>query len=202
MKRHAMQIALVAVVALMLGSGVGLARSNNWTIVGTWSHWEEFSWLLVVTPGTSAAVGQLDMESIAWDPSFGGKLPALRTTAPKGVWEKVNQRENKYTWVAYGLSATGQPVYAMRASGGVTTAGCDRVDITGTLELFGVKQGVWSPAPFLCIPISEFATRMPVVVVQRLRRQRAARHASLDVVIAPGAATAAALLCAGSLSRS
>ena len=46
---------LFVVLALVLGSGVGLAQGNNCTIVGTWMHSsgpaDIFTWTLVVTPG-------------------------------------------------------------------------------------------------------------------------------------------------------
>jgi len=164
------RIALVAVIALIMGSGVGFAQSKNCGVVGTWTHWEDFAWVGVVSPGMNATVGQIDMEWILWDPTIGGAHPllttAVRTTGPKGVWEKVNEREYKYTWVAYGLNAAGALVYALRAVGVGTIAGCDRFDITGRLQLFAPNQNIWTDEPVLWVPIDEFATRMPLVVVQ------------------------------------
>lgn len=157
---------LFVVVALVAGSGAALAQSNNCGVVGTWTHWGTFGWYGVVSPGTSATVGQIEIEWITWDPTIGGRLPAVRTTGPKGVWEKVNQREYKYTWVAYGLDADGLPVYVLRASGVGTLPRCDRFDITGWLEMFWPTQDIWTETPFMRVPIDEFATRMPVVVAR------------------------------------
>jgi hypothetical protein len=159
--------ALVVVVALVVGSGVGLAQSNPCTVVGTWIHsHEQNSWLGVVTPGVNATGGQLALDWVVFDPTLEGRFPAVRTTGPKGVWEKVNQREYKYTWVAYGLSAAGLPVYVLRASGIGTLAGCDRFDIGGWLELFVSPFDIWNGTPLLRMPLDEFAMRMPLVVVQ------------------------------------
>jgi hypothetical protein len=82
------------------------------------------------------------------------------------VWEKVNQHENRFTWVAYGLGANGLPVYVLRAVGVGKIQECDRVDFTGWLQVFAPNQNIWSDTPLMSIPIDEFATRMPVAVVK------------------------------------
>jgi len=157
---------LFVVAALMLGSGVSLAQSNNCGVVGTWIHSGDITWLGINTPGTSATSGQVDIEWITMDPTLGVGLPAVRTSNPKGVWEKVNQREYRTTWVAYGLGADGLPVYVLRGIGMVAMTGCDRADITALLEVFGPDQDIWRERPMFAGSVSEVTTRMPVVVVK------------------------------------
>lgn len=154
---------LAVVVALLLGCGVGFAQSNNCGITGTWIHWEDFGWLGLFTPGANATVGQMDIDWVEWNPKLGPFQSAVRTTDPKGVWEKIDKSAYKWTWVAYGLDAAGLRVYALRASGIGTMAGCDRVDITGRLDLFLPTQNIWSDTPIATIPVSEFAIRMPII---------------------------------------
>jgi len=157
---------LFVVVALMLGSGVGFAQSNNCGVVGTWMHSGDTIWLATNTPGTSATAGQMDIEWITLDPTLGVGLPAVRASNPKGVWEKVNQHEYRITWVAYGLGANGLPVYVMRGIAMAAMTGCDRADLTAVLEVFGPDQDIWRERPLFAVPMSESATRMPLVVVK------------------------------------
>ena len=107
------------------------------------------------------------MDLVCIDLTLGGFFPtAVRVTSPKGAWEKVNQNKYKYTWVAYGLSAAGQPVVVARTSGFDTMAGCNQVDTTYTLELFAPGQNIWSDPPFFgAFAGTTVEKRMPVVVV-------------------------------------
>jgi hypothetical protein len=168
-KRSFIRISLAVVVALVVGSGVGLAQSNNCGRVGTWFGQGDSgtTWIAIVTAGMSATVGQINMEWVLLEPTLGGFFPtAVRVTGGKGVWEKVNQNQYKYTWVAYGLDATGQPVYVARTSGFETIAGCDQTNITYTLELFSPEQNIWSDPPFFgAFTGTGVENRMPVVVV-------------------------------------
>jgi len=169
MKLHAMRIAVVAVVALILGSGVGLAQSNNCGRVGTWFGQGDsgITWIASDTSGVSATVGQLDLDWVLIDPTLGGFFPTVvRVTNARGVWEKVNQRKYKYTWVAYAFDANAAIVFVARTSGYATMAGCNQVNITYTLELFDPAQDIWSDTPPFAFPGTAVEKRMPVVVVQ------------------------------------
>jgi hypothetical protein len=163
----ARRCALLVVVALMLGSGVALAQSNNCGRVGTWFGQGDsgITWIAGDNPGTSATVGQVALEWVLMDPTLGGFFPdAVRVTNARGVWEKVNQNKYKYTWVAYAFDGAGQPVFVARASGDATMAGCDTVNITYALALFSPGQKIWSDTPeYGTFPGTALETRMPMV---------------------------------------
>ena len=76
--RHAVGIALAAVVALAAGSGSAWAAGNNCTRVGTWfgAADNDLTWLGTDTPGTSATGGQMNL--------------VTRFTSGVGVWEKCH----------------------------------------------------------------------------------------------------------------
>lgn len=172
-KRSFVRISVAVVVALVVGSGVGLAqsKSNNCGIVGTWFGQNDsgFAWMATITPGTNATDGQFTLEWVLIDPTLGGFFPtAVRATGANGVWEKVNQFKYKYTWVAYGLSAAGQIVFVARTSGFETMAECDQLDTTYTMELFAPGQDIWSEPPsFGTFTGTGVHKRMPVVVVMQ-----------------------------------
>ncbi len=145
-------------------------QSNNCGRVGTWFGQSDsgFTWMSIESPGVSATVGQVHLDWILVDPTLGGFFPtAVRVPPGLGVWEKVNQRQYKYTWVAYALDAAGQPVVVARTSGFDTITGCDRTDLEYTLELFAPAQDIWSEKPlFGAFKGTGLETRMPLVVAQ------------------------------------
>ncbi len=100
-----------------------------------------------VTQGQSATVGQMQVEWVLWDPGLGVGLPAVRTTNPMGVWEKVNEKTARWTWIAYGLGADGSVVYVARASGVSTMTDCDTKLFTFVMELFGPGQVISTEGP-------------------------------------------------------
>lgn len=117
-----------------------------------------------VTQGQSATVGQMQVEWVLWDPSLGVGLPAVRTTNPMGVWEKVNEKIYKFTWVAYGLGADGSVVYVARASGVSTTEDCDHLRFTFVMEFFSPAQDISKDSPaFGCMSGEGTETRMLLV---------------------------------------
>lgn len=180
-KKDAVRIALAALVALAVASGVGLAQSamarsgatggTNCGRVGTWFGQGDsgITWMAVDTPGANATVGQFVLDWVLIDPTLGGFFPTSAVvTGAKGVWEKVNQSKYKYTWVAYGLDAAGQPVVVARASGFATMAGCNNVNLTYTLELFAPEDDIWTDQPsFGAVTGTAVEKRMPVVVVSQ-----------------------------------
>jgi len=158
---------LFVVVALVLGSGVGLAQGNNCTIVGTWMHSggpaDMFTWTLVATPGANATVGQLDYEWVLVSPTLGMFPSAVRLTNPNGVWEKQKQGEYNVTWVAYGLDKDGKVVYVLRPHGVATMTTCDAFNFVGTYDVFLPTQDIWNDEPLGSVPVNETHWRMPVV---------------------------------------
>jgi hypothetical protein len=105
------------------------------------------TWIVTVTPGISATVGQIVVEWVSWDPTLGVGLPAVRTTSPMGVWKKVNEKTSKFTSVAYGLDANASVVYVARASGVYKMEDCDHWPFTFVMELFDPAQDISKDSP-------------------------------------------------------
>jgi hypothetical protein len=83
-----------------------------------------------------------------------------------GVWEKVNEKTAKWTWIAYGLGADGSVVYVARASGVSTMTDCDTKLFTGVIELFGPGQVISTEEPaYGSFCTSGTGTRMQLVQV-------------------------------------
>lgn len=143
-----------------------IAASNNCTTVGTWFGVGDSgtTWMDTVTPGSSATVGQMNLEWVLLDPTLGGFFPqAVRATNAVGVWEKVNERNYEYTWVVYALDAAGAAVFVARASGTKSLADCDHINITYVLELWLAGQDMNADPPFFCVAGTATETRMPLV---------------------------------------
>jgi len=176
------RMVVAVTVALLLASIVGSAQtrrrdpavsstpqSANCGIVGTWMHSagpaDKFTWTLVVTPGANATVGQLDYEWVVVDPTLLGMFKtAVRTTSPKGVWEKVRQGEYNFTWVAYGFDEEGMLIYVLRPNGVAAMTSCDEFNFVGRYDVFTPDQDIWSDAPRGSVPVNEAHRRMPLVV--------------------------------------
>ena len=148
-KPHVLSISLAAAVSLLGAGALAHAATSECGLTGTWFGHDPgtgLRWLGIHTPGTSATSGQIGIEWVFVDPSFGGQFPASRMTAGKGVWEKVARGSYKYTWYAYGQapapSTAGlmQPVYVVRISGTATMPTCNHKDITYKAEFFSLDM--------------------------------------------------------------
>jgi len=167
-KRPVVRVVVSAVVAILLGSGVGLAQSGNCGREGTWFGEGDsgITWMATDTRGANATVGQFDIEWVSIDPTLGNFFPtSVRVTGAKGVWKKVTQRKYKYTWVAYGVAADNSLVVVARASGFAILAGCNRANLTYTLEFFDPAQNIWTDQPGFTATGTAVEKRMPLVVV-------------------------------------
>jgi len=171
MKKHAARIAVMALVALVLGSGVALAQVETCSAVGTWimkvpSGGELIA---VVTRGNlRTSGGQIEASWVVWEPTLASRFPAVRTTDPKGAWEEVGvvpmPARTNFTWIAHGMGAFGSPLYVLRGRGYVTFQGCDQATFTTAMDLFLPSHNVWLDAPLVTLgPEPWSATRMPVV---------------------------------------
>ena len=152
-----------ACMVLFFVSGTAMAASNSCGIVGTWFGAGDSgtTWFSTYTKGSSSTVGQMNLEWILLDPTLGGFFPdAVRTTNGVGVWEKVNNHNYKYTWVAYAFDANGAIVYTTRVSGTESVVDCDHVDITYVLELWLPDQDMNTDPPFFCATGTALQTRM------------------------------------------
>ncbi len=147
--RGGIVLAAIFAVAVFAGSGSVMAQSKNCSQAGTWHGVGDSggTWTEVVTQGQSATVGQMQVEWVLWDPGLGVGFPAVRTTNPMGVWEKVNEKTAKWTWIAYGLAADGSVIYVIRASGVSTMTDCDTKLFTGVMELFATGQNISTESP-------------------------------------------------------
>jgi hypothetical protein len=80
--------------------------------------------------------------------TLGGSFPdVVRATSAVGVWQKVNEHTNKYTWITYGLDQAGDAVFLGRASGIASLVHCDQVNLTYALELFEPAQDTSAEPP-------------------------------------------------------
>lgn len=158
-------LAAIFAVAVFAGSGGVMAPSDNCSHVGTFfGESGGATWMVANSPGKGVTEGQMVVEWVSWDPTFGGGFPAVRTTNPMGVWEKVNEKIYKFTWVAYGLGADGSVVYVARASGVSTTVDCDHLNFTFVMEFFSPAQDISKDPPaFGCMNGEGTETRMLLV---------------------------------------
>lgn len=145
-KQRILGIALAA-AALMGGASMSQAVAGECGIVGSWFGQDPATplrWMGMHTPGTNATTGQVGIDWVLVEPTFGGKFPASQMTVGRGVWEKVKQGSYRYTWFSYGLmqappplpSSLMVPVYLARVSGTATLPTCDHKDIAYTVEFF------------------------------------------------------------------
>jgi hypothetical protein len=162
--------ALLAAVTVFAASGFSPMTppaSNGCSRVGTWHGLGDSgtSWIAIDSPGANATSGQLALEWVSLDPTFGGFFPtADRATGAQGVWQKVNQHTYQYTWIAYVLDAGGSAVFVARASGIASMTDCDHMDLTYALEVFDPSQDISTEPPLFgtyCGTATE--TRMALV---------------------------------------
>lgn len=166
-------VAAGVVSGVLFWSGAGsMAASKNCTIVGAWMgvgqsevRVVDFRWTELVSPGQSATVGGVAIEWAQMDPTFGGSYPsAVRVTPGLGSWEKGKKQTTTYTWIAYGVTASGNIDYIIRGSGTKTMADCDHVTMTFVLEFFNPPQDITWEAPLWCL--TGLATELRVGAVQ------------------------------------
>jgi len=173
MNKHAAKIALVALAALALGSGVGLAQTappEACSVVGTWILKVPSGGDLVAVVtrgGLKTSGGQIEANWIVWEPTLASRFPAVRTTDPMGVWEELGvptPTRTNVTWVAHGIGAYGSPLYVLRGRAYVTFDGCDHAIFTTAMDLFLPSHDIWIDAPLMTLgPEPWSARRMPVV---------------------------------------
>jgi hypothetical protein len=165
----------VAVLALgvLFWSGAGpMAASKSCNVVGAWmgvgqseGRVIDFRWTELVSPGQSATVGGIEIDWAHMEPTFGGAYPsAVRVTPGLGTWEKGKKQTYTYTWIAYGVTASGNVDYIIRGSGTKTMTDCDHVNMTFVLEFFNPSQDITWEAPLWCLP--GLATELRVGAVQ------------------------------------
>ena len=163
--RNGIVLAAIFAVAVFASSGSVMAASKNCSNLGTWHGVVDSgaTYMVTITRGQSATVGQFVAEWVLWDPTLNQAFPtAVRTTNPLGVWEKVNGKEFTFTWIAYGLDGNGAPLYTIRASGISLLVNCDELHLTYVTEVFSpLDISMESPIATFCGSGTE--TRMQLV---------------------------------------
>jgi hypothetical protein len=159
--RSGIVLAAIFAVAVFASSGSVMTASKNCAHLGTWQGVVDTgeTYMVTITRGQSDTVGQMVAEWVLWDPALGVGMPAVRTTNPMGVWEKVSGNKFIWTWIAYGLAADGSVVYELRASGVSSMADCDTMPFTYVTEVFIPSQD--TPVATFCGTGTE--TRMQLV---------------------------------------
>jgi hypothetical protein len=128
-----------ALAAATLGTGALAAGPTECSLIGTWygNAGDDMYWLGNHTAGSTNVKGALLMDWVGVNPRLMGP-GATRLTGGHGVWEQTGRGQYKYTWYAYSVDPTGQPLYAIRVKGLATTTTCDRVDIGYAYEIFAI----------------------------------------------------------------
>jgi hypothetical protein len=141
------------------------------SLVGTWygDAGSPLSWLGIHTAGKDDKNGEMLMNWVRVKNSLvsfqGMFTTATRLTGGHGVWEQSRKNQYKYTWYAYGIDASGQPVYSVRVSGLATITDCDNVTINFTYDVFAglvLPQDMSGAVPVGNITDVAFETRVPL----------------------------------------
>ena len=166
MNRNLYRIVLVVttcMVLVILGTDV-MAKSKTCSLTGTWLGEAGSTWMAIASRGKSSTTGQLHLEWVSIDPTFGGEFPsAVRVSNGVGVWEQINNKEYKWSWVLYGFDASGTVVYTRRSSGTSSLADCDHTDDTYVDELWLSGHDINTDPADSCGSGTGTQTRMPLV---------------------------------------
>ena len=120
-----------------------------------------FTWMNIITRGDDATGGQIDLAWVIVDPTLGGAFAnAARVTPGRGVWEQADGCNARWTWIAYGLDATGMPAYAIKASGTHHMPDRDHLEIAYLLEIFLPSQNMAEDTPIASLRGTGLETRM------------------------------------------
>ena len=164
--RGGIVLAAIFAVAVFAGSGSIMAASQNCSAVGTWQGVSDVgsAWMAVATPGKDATGGQLVLEWVRWDPTLRGGFPtAVRASSPLGVWEKVDGKTIRATFVSYGFDGNGASLYTIRISVVSTEVDCDHRSMTYVTEVFLPTQDISKNPPIVKFCGSGTETRMQLV---------------------------------------
>ncbi len=163
-KRFCMKgfLLIAAVCTVLLAVDAGAATGCRLT--GVYFGEAGNTWMLTVSRGSSARAGHLYLEWIQVDPTAGGAFPtAVRATNGVGLWEKINSKNLKWSWVFYTLDANGAIVYIQRFSGTSVLVDCDHANDTWVVETWLGGQDMNTEPPIACAPGTGTETRMPLV---------------------------------------
>lgn len=156
----------VACTILLFLGGNAMAASKNCSGPGAYFGSNPFgnSWIVNITRGSSATVGQVYLEWVHFDATLGGVFPsAVRLANAVGVWEKGEGNLYKWTWVSHGYDASGTILYTLRASGAWSFVDCDHAEEAYVVQLWLASQDMNTDTPIGCFPGTATETRMQVV---------------------------------------
>jgi hypothetical protein len=158
-----MLVVAACMLLLFLGTDA-MAKSKTCSLTGTWFGEAGNTWTAIVTPGKSATGGQLYLEWVLIDPTLGGEFPSVvRVSNGVGVWQQVNNKEYKWSWVYYGFDASGTVIYTTRFSGTSSLSDCDHAEDTWVNEVWLGGQDMNTDPPNSCGSGTGTETRMPLV---------------------------------------
>ena len=158
-------------------------------LIGTWyGHaYSSLKWLGVHTAGsTGGIIGALLLDDtigemlLNWVFVADGLLDACYSadntcgiatsmTPGHGVWQQTSMGQYNYTWYAYGIDDSGNPVFSVRVRGTATNTDCNNVAIVFTYEVFKglvLPQNMSASTPVVTIPGEpgkSGETRVPLV---------------------------------------
>jgi hypothetical protein len=145
-KRSFIMVMLVAVVFVLdTGwSNAVAAGPKECSVIGTWAGnaGDDMYWLGGHTAGSTLIKGELLLDLIFVSDDL--LQNATRLTPGRGVWESTGKGEYKYTWYAYGINESGEPIYTVRVSGTSTIKDCDTNIIQYLYEIFQTNSA-WPP---------------------------------------------------------
>ena len=133
---------------------------------GSWLGWVDtgVTFFVVNSAGATGRSGTTTLEFIYTDPTLFGNFPdAVRTTAAEGAWDQVTATTHRFTFIAYGLDATGMPLYSLRGSGTSAMTGCDSMVLDWVMEIFPYPLDPLVDAPVGCMSGTGTETRIQVV---------------------------------------
>jgi hypothetical protein len=145
-KRSFLIVMLTAVIfALDTGWSTSVAAGpKECGVIGTWAGnaGDDIYWMGVHTAGSTIRKGELLFDWVLVSDDLLQNATLL--TPGRGVWESTGKSEYKYTWYAYGINESGEPIYTVRVSGTATIKDCDTNIIQYLYEIFQTNSA-WPP---------------------------------------------------------
>jgi hypothetical protein len=173
-------VALLLTVAVMVISLIGTSAwakkggSKSETqcgLAGTWQGEEpnDMVWMAIHTSNNADGTkGEMLMNWVYINPSL--LFSAASLSPGHGAWQRKSNGKYDYTWYAYGLNSSGEPIYLVRVRGVATidSSDCDTANITYSYDIFepaiSIKDS-YEATPNGSITGEASETRVPLVPV-------------------------------------
>jgi hypothetical protein len=145
-KRSFIIIMLVALIyALDVGWSTSVAADpKECGVSGTWASnaGDDIYWMGGHTAGSTIIKGESLFDGVFVSEDFLQK--AMLLTPGHGVWESTGKGEYKYTWYAYGINESAEPIYTIRVSGTSPNKDYNTKILQYVYEIFQTNL-VWPP---------------------------------------------------------